>query len=130
VNIRGYFFMSSLGVKLMAKNGGGSIVNIASINGEIPGTGQGIYSITKAAVISMTKAFAKECAAMGVRVNAILPGLTDTKFAAVLIHSDDPQIRDRMRNHVPMQRAAQPDEIAGAALYLASDAVDGGFLTT
>jgi len=130
VNIRGYFFMSSLGVKLMAKNGGGSIIYIASINGEVPGTWQGIYSITKAAVISMTKAFAKECAAMDVRVNAILPGLTDTKFAAALIHSDDPQIGDQMRNHVPMQRAAQPDEIAGAALYLASDAVDGGFLTT
>ncbi len=67
VNIRGYFFMSNRGAKLMGKNGGASIVNVASVNGVIPGYWQGIYSITKAAVISMTKAFAIECAASGVR---------------------------------------------------------------
>jgi NAD(P)-dependent dehydrogenase (short-subunit alcohol dehydrogenase family) len=60
VNIRGYFFMSAAGAKLMARNGGGAIVNVASVNGVIPGAFQGVYSITKAAVISMTKAFAKE----------------------------------------------------------------------
>jgi len=77
--------MSSYGVKAMAKNGGGAIVNVASVNGVIPGVFQGIYSITKAAVISMTKTFAKECAPIGVRVNALLPGATDTKFAATLV---------------------------------------------
>ncbi|MGN6383007.1 MAG: SDR family NAD(P)-dependent oxidoreductase, partial [Dyella sp.] len=61
VNIRGYFYMSSHAAKRMAKNGGGSIVNVASVNGVVPGFQQGIYSITKAAVISMTKAFAVEC---------------------------------------------------------------------
>jgi NAD(P)-dependent dehydrogenase (short-subunit alcohol dehydrogenase family) len=81
VNIRGYFFMSSAAVKLMAENGGGAIVNTASINGVIPAPLQGIYSITKAAVISMTKAYARECAPLKVRVNALLPGLTDTRFA-------------------------------------------------
>ena len=60
VNIRGYFFMSVEAGKLMKKQGGGSIVNVASVNGVIPGHMQGIYSITKAAVISMTKSFAKE----------------------------------------------------------------------
>ncbi len=138
VNIRGYFFMSSLGAKLMAKNGGGAIVNVASVNGIVPGHWQGIYSITKAAIIGMTKAFAKECASAGVRVNAIAPGATDTKFAAALIHSEDEAIRRMTTTHVPLGRVAQPEEMAGAVLYLVSPAasyttgaclvVDGGYL--
>ncbi|WP_194723189.1 SDR family oxidoreductase [Noviherbaspirillum malthae] len=136
VNIRGYFYSSVHGAKLMAKNGGGSIVNVASVNGVIPGDMQGIYSITKAAVISMTQAFAKECAKSGVRVNALLPGATDTKFAAALVQN--PEVLNRMMPHVPMRRVAHPDEMAGAVLYLASGAssyttgtalnVDGGYL--
>ena len=104
VNIRGYFFMSSYGAKLMAKHGGGAIVNVASVNGVIPGLFQGIYSITKAAVMSMTQAFAKECAGMGVRVNALLPGFTDTKFASALVK--DEQIVKSVLQHVPMNRIA------------------------
>ncbi len=137
VNIRGYFYMSTHGARLMAKNGGGSIVNVASVNGVVPGMQQGIYSITKAAVISMTKAFAVECAESGVRCNALLPGLTDTKFASVLVNT--PAILKSALAHVPMRRVAQPSEMAGAALYLASDAasyttgavlnVDGGYLS-
>ena len=136
VNIRGYFFMSIQGAKLMKENGGGSIVNVASINGVIPGDFQGIYSITKAAVISMTKSFAKECAQFDIRVNALLPGATDTKFASTLVKN--PKILEQAMAHVPMKRVAQPDEMAGTVLYLASDAssyttgtainVDGGFL--
>jgi NAD(P)-dependent dehydrogenase (short-subunit alcohol dehydrogenase family) len=136
VNIRGYFYMSTHGARLMAKNGGGSIVNVASVNGVVPGLQQAIYSITKAAVISMTKAFAVECAEQGVRCNALLPGLTDTKFASVLVNT--PAILKQAMAHVPMRRVAQPSEMAGAALYLASDAasyttgavlnVDGGYL--
>ncbi|AEK63635.1 SDR family oxidoreductase [Collimonas fungivorans] len=136
VNIRGYFFMSSYGAKLMAQNGGGAIVNVASVNGVTPGVFQGIYSITKAAVISMTKSFAKECAASGVRVNALLPGFTETKFAATLI--DNPAILKQALQHIPMNRVAQPNEMAGAVLYLVSPAasyttgvclnVDGGYL--
>jgi len=136
VNIRGYFFASVTGAKLMKQSGGGSIINVASVNGVIPGDMQGIYSITKAAVISMTQAFAKECAQFGVRVNALLPGPTDTKFAAALVQN--PAVLDKMMPHVPMRRVAQPDEMAGAVLYLASSAasyttgtcinVDGGYL--
>ena len=138
VNIRGYFFMSALGARLMAKTGGGSIVNVASINGVVPGDLQGIYSITKAAVISMTKAFAKECGALGVRVNALLPGATDTRFAAALIHGPDPAVTEKLLGRVALDRVAQPDEMSGAILYFASEAasyatgaclvVDGGFL--
>ena len=136
VNIRGYFFSCSLGAKLMAKNSGGSIINVASVNAVVPGPKQGIYSITKGAIVTMTKAFANECAPMGVRVNALLPGLTDTKFAAALVH--DEEMRKPMLSRVALGRVAQPNEMAGAVLYLASDAasyttgvclnVDGGFL--
>ncbi|WP_136418554.1 SDR family oxidoreductase [Herbaspirillum sp. ST 5-3] len=136
VNIRGYFFSSAIGAKLMARNGGGSIINVASVNGVIPGDMQGIYSITKAAVISMTHAFAKECGTSKVRVNALLPGATDTKFASALMHN--PEVLNKLLPHVPMRRIAAPDEMAGAVLYLASDAasyttgtcinVDGGYL--
>ena len=136
VNIRGYFFMSTIGGKLMRKSGGGAIVNVASVNGVIPGDYQGIYSITKAAVISMTKTFAKECAQFNIRVNALLPGGTDTKFASALVNNKE--ILDQMMMHVPMKRIAQPEEMAGTVLYLVSEAssyttgtcinVDGGYL--
>lgn len=136
VNIRGYFFMSARAVKLMEKGGGGAIVNVASVNGKLPGWGQGIYSITKAAVISMTQSFAKEVAPLGIRVNALLPGPTDTKLASALMKNDG--ILKELLKHVPMNRVAQPDEMAGAVLYLVSPAssyttgicltVDGGYL--
>lgn len=136
VNIRGYFLMSAGAVRLMKPHGGGAIVNVASVNGVIPGDLQGIYSITKAAVISMTKAFAKECAPDGIRVNALLPGATRTRFAAALF--DTPAMRDQFMSHTPMGRGAEPQEMAGAVLYLVSPAasyttgvalnVDGGYL--
>ena len=137
VNIRGYYFMSIEGGKLMKANGGGSIINVASINGVSPGEFQGIYSVTKAAVISMTKVFAKECAQFGIRCNALLPGLTDTKFASALVKNDS--ILNVALQRIPLKRVAAPSEMAGTVLYLASDAssyttgvalnVDGGFLS-
>ena len=136
VNIRAYFFKSVEAGKLMREHGGGSIINVASINGVTPGNFQGIYSVTKAAVINMTKAFAKECAPQGIRCNALLPGLTDTKFASALVKNDS--IREEALRHIPLKRVADPSEMAGAVLYLASDAssyttglslnVDGGYL--
>ncbi|MEQ5839725.1 SDR family oxidoreductase [Paraburkholderia acidicola] len=138
VNIRGYFFMCARAAKRMAKQGRGSIINVASIAGVVPVPMIGIYSITKAAVISMTKTFAAECGPQGVRVNALLPGPTATRFAAALV--DDPQARDEALKRIPLGRIAAPDEMAGTVLYLASDAsafttgacinVDGGFLAT
>lgn len=134
VNIRGYFFMSVEAGKLMRENGGGCIVNTASINALQPGVGQGIYSITKAAVVNMTKAFAKECAQFNIRVNALLPGLTKTKFAGALFSHEE--IYKTAIGHIPMHRHAEPEEMAGTVLYLVSDAasytngecvvVDGG----
>ena len=134
VNVRGYFFMSIEAGKLMRNSGGGAIVNTASINALQPGPMQGIYSITKAAVVNMTKAFAKECAPLGIRCNALLPGLTKTKFAGALFSNDD--IYAQAVAQIPMGRHAEPSEMAGTVLYLVSDAssytngecivVDGG----
>lgn len=137
VNIRGYFFMSVEAGKLMRENGGGAILNVASVNGVMPGTLQGIYSITKAAVINMTKVFANECAQFGIRCNALLPGLTDTKFSSALVTNDS--ILKPVLERIPMARPAEPTEMAGTVLYLVSDAssyttgaainVDGGMLS-
>ena len=134
VNVRGYFFMSVQGGRMMREAGGGTIVNTASVNALQPGPFQGIYSITKAAVVNMTKAFAKECAVHGIRVNALLPGITKTKFAGALFHNED--IYKEAMSNVPMGRHAEPNEMAGTVLYLVSDAssyttgecivVDGG----
>jgi NAD(P)-dependent dehydrogenase (short-subunit alcohol dehydrogenase family) len=136
VNIRGYFFMSVEAGRRMAKSGGGAIVNVASIGGIVPGAFMGIYSITKAAVISMTKAFAQELGAKKIRVNALCPGLTATRFAGALVKND--QIRGEAEKRISLHRVAQPDEMAGAVLYLCSPAssyttgtamiVDGGML--
>ena len=136
VNVRGYFLMSQKAALLMKGQGGGSIVNTSSINGVRPGPGQGIYSVTKAAVISMTQAFAKECAPWKVRVNAVLPGLTDTKFAAALLENE--RVLNMILPLIPLGRVASPEEISPAILFFASDAasyvtgaclpVDGGFL--
>ncbi|MEM7354003.1 MAG: glucose 1-dehydrogenase [Acidobacteriota bacterium] len=120
VNVKGYFLMSQYAARLMVEQGGGSIVNIASIAGISPGQMMVVYSMTKAAVISMTKGMAKELGKKGVRVNAIAPGLVETQFASALI--DNPDIHQPIVGATPLKRHGQPAEIAGAAVYLASDA--------
>jgi len=137
VNLKGYFFMTQRAAKIMKEKGGGSIVNIGSVNGIKPALMQGMYSITKAGVISMTKSFAKELAQYNIRVNAVLPGMTDTKFSSAI--TKNPDILNKLvLPTIPLGRVAQPDEMSGAVLYLVSDAasyttgsyiiVDGGML--
>jgi len=120
VNVKGYFLMAQHAARMMVAQGGGSIINVASMVGVSPAPMQGVYSMTKAAVIAMTKSFAKELGGAGVRCNALCPGLTETKFARVLI--DTKEIYDTFIRDVPLGRHAQPSEMVGAALYLASDA--------
>ncbi|MCD6281460.1 MAG: SDR family oxidoreductase [Deltaproteobacteria bacterium] len=120
VNLKGPFFMIQHAAKLMIETGGGSIVNVASINGIRPAPLQGIYSITKAGLIMLTKAYALELADKNIRVNALLPGLTETKFAAALFQNKD--IYNIALSRIPMKRHAEPLEMAGAVLYLVSDA--------
>jgi NAD(P)-dependent dehydrogenase (short-subunit alcohol dehydrogenase family) len=136
VNIRGYFWTSLEAARRMIAQGKGAIVNVASVNAFRPMDGQAVYSMTKAAIVNMTQALAREWARQGVRVNALVPGLVETRFAAA-IH-EDKQRRAIMERLVPMGRIAQPEEMAGAALYLVSDAAsyttgscltaDGGWL--
>lgn len=135
VNVKGYFLMSQCAARLMVKNeNGGSILNIASIEGISPSPMMAIYSMTKSAVIMLTKTVAKEMGGANIRCNCICPGLTETKFAKVLI--DTPEIHNQQVGKTPLGRHAQPEEMVGAAVYLMSDAssfttgailtVDGG----
>jgi len=101
------------------KSGSGAIVNVASVNGISPAPYQGVYSVTKVALISMTRAYAAELAAKKIRVNALLPGLTETKFAGALF--DNKEIYDHAIQKIPMKRHAAPEEMAGAVLYLVSE---------
>ena len=120
VNVKGYFLMCQEAGKLMVKQGSGSMINVASIGGITPGPMQGVYSMTKAAVISMTKVFARELGADNVRSNAICPGLVETHFASVLVNT--PEIHAEAIKMIPLNRHAQPSEMVGLAIYLASDA--------
>lgn len=136
VNLKGPFLMIQQAARLMTAAGGGAIVNVASVNGVRPGPYQGIYSVTKAGLIAMTQAFAKELAPRNIRVNALLPGITDTRFAKALI--ENKAVYDLAIRQVPLGRHAEPEEMAGAVLYLVSDAAsyttgtcivcDGGYL--
>ncbi len=134
VNIKGPFFMIKHAVPLMKNKG--AIVNVSSINAVKPIMFQGIYSATKAALVNMTQTLAKELAPKGIRINNLLPGLTDTKFASAIISSEE--ICNYAVSQIPMGRYAKPEEMAGAVLYLVSDAAsfttgtslicDGGML--
>ena len=139
VNVKGTFGAIRAVVEhLRSRNAPGSIVNLASIAGLRAAPLQGVYGMTKAAVISLTQTLAQELGSLGIRVNAIAPGLVETRFAAAIVQSDE--LREHLVSRTALGRHAQPDEVAGAALYLASDAsayvtgqvlvVDGGATST
>ena len=136
VNVKAPFLLSNLALPHMKKQGGGSIINIASVEGLLPGFGLGLYSVTKSGLIMLTKNQAKEWGKYGIRSNVICPGLIKTKFSQALWSNDE--LLENYSRAVPLGRMAGPDEMAGLAVLLASDAgsyitggvyvADGGYL--
>ena len=136
VNVKGYFRVAQACVPAMRARGGGKIINVASVAGLEPQPMMGVYCVSKAAVLMMTQVLAAELAADNIQVNAIAPGFVKTQFSRVLW--DTPAIHDRLVGAVPQRRMAEPEEISGVAVYLASAAssfttgativVDGGQL--
>jgi NAD(P)-dependent dehydrogenase (short-subunit alcohol dehydrogenase family) len=141
VNLRGYFWTTVQAARRMrarfeSGGTGGAVVNISSVNARRAAPGQLVYSMTKAGIVNMTEGFAKELAGHGIRVNAVLPGLTDTRFASAI--TGDPKLMATMMRLTPLGRVAQPEEIAPVVLFLCSPAasyvtgatwpVDGGYL--
>ena len=135
VNLKGPFELCKKAYPIMKQRGGGSIIHISSIGGLTPEAGIGIYSVSKAAIISMTKAMAQDWGADNIRINAICPGLIKTKFSEALWN--DESSFDRFVNRIPLGRIGEPGDITGLAVYLASAAsaycsggvymVDGGY---
>jgi len=134
VNLKGYFFLSQAVGKVMKEKGAGAIVNISSCGGIKPDIGSGVYCISKAGVIMLTQVLAQEWGQYNIRVNAIAPGRTKTRFSQVIW--SDPATLSEYEEDIALGRWAEPQEMAGAALFLASDAasyitgqtlsVDGG----
>ncbi len=119
VNLRGVFILTKLVYKASMETHGGSVVNVASVGGLRPGFGLGVYNVTKAGLIMLTRQLALEIGGK-VRVNAVAPGLVKTRFAEALWGNEE--ILDRVISSNPMGRIGLPDEIAGAVVFLASDA--------
>jgi len=133
VNLRGYFLLTQLVYRASMEQNGGAVLNIASTGGLRPSIGLGVYDVTKAGVIMLTRQLARELGGR-VRVNCIAPGLFKTRFAEALWSNE--AVLDRVVQSNPFGRIGSPEEIAGAAVFLVSDAasyvngqvlvVDGG----
>jgi len=138
VNLKGPFELCKKAYPILKQRGGGSIMHISSIGGLTPERGIGIYSVSKAGLINLTKAMAQDWGVDNIRVNAICPGLIKTKFSEALWGNEP--ILERFLQHIPLNRVGTSDDIAGLAVYLASDAaayctgsvylIDGGYAAT
>jgi NAD(P)-dependent dehydrogenase (short-subunit alcohol dehydrogenase family) len=138
LNLKGLVFLSQAVARIM-KEHGGTIINVASVDGYLHEPNIGVYSISKAAVVQATKIMAEEWAKYNIRVNAIAPGHIHTRLGDSIFEAM-PEYKKIFLDRVPMRRIGDPDEIVGAMIYLASDAssymtgttivVDGGTLTT
>jgi NAD(P)-dependent dehydrogenase (short-subunit alcohol dehydrogenase family) len=136
INVRAPFLLSNLVYPIMKEQKNGSIIHVSSVEGAKPGIGMGLYSTTKAALTMLAKSQAKEWGRVGIRVNAILPGLIKTKFSSALWKNEE--LMSHLKNTLPSGRMAEPSELAGLAIFLASDAssyctgssfvADGGYL--
>jgi len=138
VNVKAPWMLANRAFPHMKEQGGGSIINIASVEGLRPGFGLGLYSVTKSALIMLTQNQAKEWGRYGIRANALCPGLIRTKFSEGLWSNE--KVVSHYTRVTPLGRIAEPDEMAGAVVLLASDAgsymtggvytADGGYLVS
>lgn len=136
VNVKGYFRLIQACAPSMKARGGGSILNVASVAGERPQPGMGVYCVSKAAVLMLTDVLAAELASSGIRVNALVPGFIKTDFSRVLWENE--AMHQQILQLIPQRRMAMPEELVPLAVYLAADAsrfmtgahlrVDGGQL--
>lgn len=136
VNVKGPFLLATLALPYMKASGSGSIINISSVEGTSPSEGLGIYGVSKAALIQLTKSLAMEWGKYNIRVNAICPGLIQTKFSEAL-WKNEAILKNALRR-IPLNRVGQSEEIASLVTFLASDAAsyctgsiinaDGGYL--
>ena len=120
VNVNGPLALAKRAYPLMKERGGGSVINISSVEGLTPGAGLGLYSVSKSALIALTKVLAREWGVDRVRANVICPGLVNTKFSQALISNE--RILKQVLARQALPQIAEPDDIAGLALFLASEA--------
>jgi dehydrogenase/reductase SDR family member 4 len=125
VNLKAPLELAKLVLPYMKEKGKGSIINISSVEGSAPSPGLGMYSVSKAALNMLTKSMATEWGKYNIRANAICPGLIQTKFSEALWTND--HIMKSFMHKIPLNRIGQPEEIAGLAVFLASD--EGGYCT-
>lgn len=141
VNLRGYFLCAQAAAKQMKEQGGGKIVNIASVAMGQVGLGfqtLAHYSASKGGIVAMTETLAGELSPYGIRVNAVAPGMIGTPMISSI--ENDPQQREATLNKIPMGRVGEPQEITNVVMFLASDdssymtgstvVADGGWLAT
>lgn len=125
VNVKSVYLCSKSVIPLMAANGGGRIINVASVAGLVASAGRAAYCASKGAVVQLTRAMALDCAPVGINVNCICPGVVETAMTEESLR--DPAIRQQKLDYTPLGRLAQPEEIAPAAVYLAGSGA--GFVT-
>jgi NAD(P)-dependent dehydrogenase (short-subunit alcohol dehydrogenase family) len=123
VNLRGPVFLAQYALPHLTASPHASVINVLSAGGFIPSPNVAMYAAAKSGMHSFTKAMAREWAPLGIRVNAIAPGTVETD----MVHNNTPEAQERMRLAAPLGRGADPDEMVGPALFLASDA--GSFVT-
>ena len=137
LNLKGLYFLSQAVAKDMKEQGGGCIINVASIDSYLPEKDSGVYAVSKAGVVMATKVMARELAPFNIRVNTLAPGFVHTKLLDASFAAR-PGREEECRKCVPAGRIGDPEDMVGTMIFLASDAsrymtghtviVDGGML--